>query len=64
MNTLKKMGTFLYGSICGTLFGAVLGMVGLVLIYANAKAETKKETKENRNYRTPYERYEYNREKF
>lgn len=68
MNTLKKIGTFLYGSICGTLFGAVLGMTGLALIYAYAKRETNKETKENSKYRTkyrtPYERYEYNGEKF
>lgn len=62
MNTLKKTGTFLYGSICGTLFGIVLGMVGLTAVVAYVKVETHKDTKEKRKYRTPYERYEYDRE--
>lgn len=62
MNTLKKMGTFLYGSICGTLFGIILGMVGLTAVYAYAKVETNKGTKEKCKYRTPYGRY--NGEKF
>lgn len=62
MNTLKKMGTFLYGSICGTLFGAVLGMTGLALIYAYAKRETKKDTANRASYRTDYSKY--CREKF
>lgn len=62
MNTLKKAGTFLYGSICGTLFGIVLGMVGLTAVYAYAKVDTNKDTKEKHKYRTPYGRY--NGEKF
>ena len=51
MNTLKKMGTFLYGSICGTLFGIVLGLAGLVTTYSYGTELAKKSIREKRKYR-------------